>query len=202
MSEDFSENVIDFYRKHAERFEEERNCELFEKSWLDKFLASVPEGGHVLDLGCGFGKPIAEYLIGQGYRVTGIDAVPAMIEKCREFFPDEEWVVGDMREIALEKKFDGILAWDSFFHLNHTDQANMFPTFMEHAKAGAPLLFTAGPDERGRSVNPLWGDPLFHATFSKEAYVAFLKKYGFECEDQRFNDEECGGRAVYLAKRV
>ena len=38
-----------------------------------------------------------------------------------------------MRELALGRKFSGILAWDSFFHLRHDDQRRMFPVFRQHA---------------------------------------------------------------------
>ena len=44
-------------------------------------------------------------------------------------FPTQEWIVADMRKLALQRKFSGILAWDSFFHLCHDDQRNMFPVF-------------------------------------------------------------------------
>jgi hypothetical protein len=30
---------------------------------------------------------------------------------------DAEWLVSDMRRLALERRFDGVLAWDSLFHL-------------------------------------------------------------------------------------
>jgi hypothetical protein len=34
--------------------------------------------------------------------------------------------------LSLQRSFDGILAWDSFFHLNHDDQRRMFPVFRAH----------------------------------------------------------------------
>ena len=50
-------------------------------------------------------------------RVTGVDAASAMITMCAERFPENEWLVADMRTLALNRTFNGIIAWDSFFHL-------------------------------------------------------------------------------------
>jgi hypothetical protein len=45
-----------------------------------------------------------------------------------------------MRELALRRRFDGILAWDSFFHLAHEDQRRMFAIFADHASIGTVLM--------------------------------------------------------------
>jgi hypothetical protein len=37
-----------------------------------------------------------------------------------------------MRQLALGRPFDGIVAWDSFFHLGHDDQRRMFAIFADH----------------------------------------------------------------------
>ena len=91
------------------------------------------------------GTPMAAYLIGLGHPVVGVDLSPAMIDVCRVRFPKQEWIVADMRELALRRKFSGILAWNSFFHLCHDDQRQMFPIFRKHAAPEATLMFTSGP---------------------------------------------------------
>jgi hypothetical protein len=45
-----------------------------------------------------------------------------MIDRCRARIPDSAWIVADMRELDLGRHFDGILAWDSFFHLDMDEQ--------------------------------------------------------------------------------
>jgi hypothetical protein len=49
-----------------------------------------------------------------------------------------------MRQFSPPAKYDGILAWHSFFHLNQNDQRAMFPRFAALAASGAALMFTAG----------------------------------------------------------
>src|SRR5262245_47758508 len=125
--------VIDLYERHARDFDEDRGRSLWEKAWLDKFLGQVRPSGVVLDIGCGMAEPIARYVRQAGFRVVGLDASPSMIEMCLARFPESEWIVGDMRRLKLGRRFDGLLAWDSFFHLRPDDQRAMFERFAEHA---------------------------------------------------------------------
>jgi cyclopropane fatty-acyl-phospholipid synthase-like methyltransferase len=124
---------------------------LFEKSWLDRFRALLPPATPILDIGCGSAEPMARYLIELDYLVVGVDSSSAMIDVCRRHFPKQEWIVADMRKLALQRKFSGILAWDSFFHLCHDDQRQMFPVFRQHAAPQAALMFTSGPAHGRRS---------------------------------------------------
>ena len=56
-----SENIIDLYERHADAWVHARLMEgtLYEKSWLDRFCALLPDAGKILDCGCGAGEPIA-----------------------------------------------------------------------------------------------------------------------------------------------
>ena len=137
--------IIGIYRRHAAAYAAARGQDLFERAWLDRFLALLPPRAAVLDIGCGFGAPIAAHLIAQGHAVTGLDTSAPLLAMARARFPDHAWIEGDMRDLALGRRFDGLLAWDSFFHLGHDDQRRMFPTFAAHAAPGAALMFTAGP---------------------------------------------------------
>ena len=127
-------DIIGLYQRKASDWIESRaRTRLIEKRWLDRFRALLPPGATVLDIGCGAARPMAAYLIEAGHPVVGVDSSPAMIDACRRHFPAQEWIVGDMRTLALQRKFSGMLAWDSFFHLCYDDQRNMFPVFRAHA---------------------------------------------------------------------
>jgi SAM-dependent methyltransferase len=139
MPSEKAADIIDLYQRKAQDWIERRaRSGLFEKPWLDRFRALLPPAGPVLDLGCGSAEPMAAYLIGLGYSVVGVDSSPAMIDVCRRHFPEQEWIVADMRKLALQRRFSGILAWDSFFHLCYDDQRRMFPIFREHAAWRTP----------------------------------------------------------------
>lgn len=89
-------------------------------------LQLTPANARLLDLGCGNGAPIAAYFIEQGYRVTGVDSAQAMIARCRQRFPQQEWRKMDMRQLDLPAKFDGLLAGTASFIWRATISAACF----------------------------------------------------------------------------
>jgi SAM-dependent methyltransferase len=198
MSEAASE-IMGLYERHASAFDAERGRSLFEKPWLDRFLALLPPGAAVLDIGCGSGEPIARYLIEKGYAVSGVDSSPSLIGLCRTRFPDFDWQVADMRSLLLGRRFDGLLAWDSFFHLTPEDQRGMFAVFRAHAAAGTALMFTCGP-EHGEAIGTFGGEPLYHGSLAPAEYRALLAEQGFEVVAHVAEDESCGGHTIWLAQ--
>jgi trans-aconitate methyltransferase len=153
----------------------------------------------VLDVGCGSGEPIARYLVEQGHDVTGVDSSPELIAFCTASFPDRAWHVADMRTLALARRFDGVLAWDSFFHLCPDDQRRMFPIFRQHAAPRAALMFTSGP-AHGVSIGSYGGEPLYHASLDAAEYRALLNANGFEVVAHMVEDPNCGYHTIWLAQ--
>lgn len=192
--------VIDLYERHARDYDSDRTRTLQERMWLDRFLALVRPQGTVLDVGCGMGEPIARHIIASGFHVVGIDSSPSMIDMCRARFPGCEWLVADMRTLNMDRRFDGVLAWDSFFHLSADDQRSMFARFAEHAQPAAPLMFTSGPTA-GEAIGTYRGEPLFHASLDPAEYTRRLRTNGFSVRDYQPEDPDCGNHTIWLATR-
>ena len=192
--------IIDLYSRRAADWDADRGRSLFEKPWLDAFLAHVPPAGSILDLGCGSGEPIARYLIGQGRAVTGVDAAPGLVDLCRARFPDHDWIVADMRGLDLGRRFDGLIAWHSAFHLTPVDQQSLFAVYGRHVAPGGVLMFASG--SRGGEVIGEWrGEPLYHGSLSPEEYRRGLDAAGFDVLRHVADDPDCGGATVWLARR-
>ena len=189
------------YARVATRFDARRNRLLFERGWLERFLAALPDEPQVLDLGCGAGEPIARYLIERGCRLTGVDAAPAMIARCRRRFPAHAWRVGDMRDLALARRFDGLVAWDSFFHLDPRGQRRAVAAFARHARPGAALLFTTGP-AAGAALGWAADAPIHHASLDPAAYRSLLARHGFEVTAHVASDPTCDFHTIWLARRT
>ncbi|MCB1448454.1 MAG: class I SAM-dependent methyltransferase [Rhizobiaceae bacterium] len=194
-------DMIGLYERHAALWDVRRSRALFERPWLDRFLAPVVPGGTVLDIGCGSGEPFARHFVDRGYRVVGVDGSESLVALCRARMPDETWHIGDMRTLALGRAFDALIAWDSFFHLAAHDQRPMFPVFAAHARPGAPLMFTSGP-ARGEAIGSFGGEPLYHASLDPDEYRALLAENGFEVLVFKAEDADCGGHSVWLARKT
>jgi SAM-dependent methyltransferase len=196
-----SDDVIALYRRHGAAWIKARGTELkIERAWLDRFCAVLPKDARILDLGCGSGEPMARHLIDRGYDVTGLDSSSQMIEMFHRNFPAAQTHIADMRTLSLGERFDGLLAWDSFFHLSFDAQRAMFPIFRDHANAGAALMFTSGPSH-GEAIGTLEGVPLYHASLDPDEYRALLDAHGFDIVRHVAEDPACGGHTVWLAHR-
>ncbi len=197
---DWSINVRDIYQRHAAAFDEQRAKILFEKAWLDQFLARASAEAAILDVGCGSGDPIAAYFLAQGRAVTGVDAASAMLAIALDRFPQARWIEADMRTLDLGETFGGVLAWDSFFHLNANDQRDCLPRLCAHVAPGGAMMLTVGPD-RGDVIGHVDGAPVPHASLSPAEYAKLFEREGMRLTDFKADDDACDGHTVLIAVR-
>lgn len=186
------------YEANADLWDSARSRRLLEKPWLDRLQAHAPPGSDVLDLGCGTGDPIARYLIERGCRVTGVDFATTMLAIARRRFPAQTWLETDMRLLDLGRRFAGIVAWDSFFHLTRDEQRDLLPRLAAHLAPGGALLVTVGPDE-GEAVGRVGTSEVYHASLSPAEYARRLGTVGIEVAGFVASDPACAGHSVLLA---
>jgi 2-polyprenyl-3-methyl-5-hydroxy-6-metoxy-1,4-benzoquinol methylase len=192
--------IIQHYEKHAAAWDGDRqNGAWIDRVWHDRFIDGVAAGVSVLDLGCGSGSPVAAHMSARGLQVTGVDSSPTMISLCQHRLPDHEWIAANMRTLSLDRRFGGILAWDSFFHLDHEHQRAMFAVFAAHALSGAMLMFNTGP-AHGEAVGGYRGDPLYHASLAPGEYRTLINSSGFDTIEHVVEDPRAGGRTVWLCR--
>ena len=197
---DLADEIVAHYERHASEWDADRRCGGWnDKKWHDRFIALLPKGASVLDLGCGGGMPVACNVVTHGIRVTGVDSSPSLIALCRERLPDQEWIVADMRGFRHARTFYGIVAWDSYFHLGPDDQRSMFEVFAANARHHTILMFNTGP-AFGEAVGNYRGDPVYHASLDSNEYRELLARYDFELIEHSIEDPQAGGRTVWLAR--
>lgn len=187
------------YEQVASEWARNRHRFAGEDTYLEKIRSKLGDSARVLDLGCGAGEPIARFFIERRHALTGVDAAPAMIELCRRRFPEAEWIRHDMRTLALNYRFDVVIAWDSFFHLHPDDQRAMFAIFQRHIAEAGQLIFTSGP-KASVAIGELYGHELYHASLDPAEYRSLLDEHGFEVILYRAEDPKCGLHTIWLAQ--
>lgn len=187
------------YDTNGAAFDARRLRVLYERDWLERFLAHVPAGGRVLDLGCGAGEPIARFLIDRGCELVGLDFSATMLAIARERFPGTRFVEGDMRALDLGERFAGIVAWDSFFHLTKDEQRDLIPRLSAHLEPGGAFLATVGPRE-SEGIGRVGDGPVYHASLSPAEYAARFSDAGMTIERFVAEDPDCDRRSVILAR--
>ena len=192
-------DVWRLYERFAAEYDRDRSRVLMERGYLSDMTVRLHDGASVLDLGCGGGEPIAQFFVNRGYKVTGVDAAPAMIELCRKRSAHAEWIQADMRTLDLGRRFGAIVAWDSFFHLDAEEQRATFAIFEAHIAPRGLLLFTSGPGA-GTAIGKLCGEELFHASLAPQEYETLLAGSGFTVIRHEPHDPDCGFHTVWLAQ--
>ncbi len=92
-----------------------------EKKSIDQTISKIKPHASILDVGCGNGKPIAEYLQSKGFDVYGIDISQNLLNYAKEILGIHHVFCGDLRTITLDKTFDAIVCWFALFHLHESE---------------------------------------------------------------------------------
>lgn len=105
----------DYLRIYRPTFTPERTSA--EVDFIEQAL-TVPVGGAVLDLACGYGRH-AIAMAQRGHRVTGLDFnthyLDIAAEEGRSVGAQVEWRAGDMRSLPFEREFEGVYSFFTSF---------------------------------------------------------------------------------------
>ena len=106
--------------------------------------AGITEGKDVLDVACGTGVLIPDYLKRKVASVTGIDISPKMAEIAKAKFPQPEVTIlcGDVESTYFGKQFDCIVVYNAFPHF--PDPERLIATLSGLLKPGGTLTVAHG----------------------------------------------------------
>lgn len=149
-------DIIEFFDRYAPQWDAEmiRNDEIIGKI-LDG--AKVGAGKTVLDVACGTGVLIPDYLKRDVAAVTGVDISSEMIRIAREKFQGENasgqtssgeektelsFMCADAAEVSFEQQFDCIMIYNAFPHFSEPEK--IIHTLAGYLKPGGMLTVAHG----------------------------------------------------------
>lgn len=167
------------YNRIAKQWSDIRKDSFVSQLVVD-FADKVKPNGHILDIGCGSGHPLAKYLSDRGFRVTGIDAAEEMIAIAKSSsITGAEFVMCDFLDFTTTDKFDAILAWDSLWHFPRNRQNSLYPKIGSMLTANGYFLFTHGNVD-GEHTNIMMGEQFYYSALPEEDIYKQLNKNSFE----------------------
>lgn len=172
-----TKEVIEFFDRLAPDWDAEliRNDDLI-STILDN--AAVTEGKVVLDVACGTGVLIPDYLKRKVASVTGIDISPKMAEIAKAKFPQPEVTIlcGDVERTDFGKQFDCIVVYNAFPHF--PDPERLIATLSSLLKPGGTLTVAHGMSrEKIDAHHHGSAHHVSNGLMSAEALASIFKKY-------------------------
>ena len=161
--------TIDYYNENAEAFVSGTlNAEFTVTQ--DQFLTYIPEGGKILDFGCGSGRD-ARYFLTKGYDVEATDGSESLCKIASENAGIE---VSQMlfSELDEYERYDGIWACASILHLTKDELKDVIPKMIRAVKPGGYIYtsFKYGDFEGYRGVR-------FFKYFTEDSFNEFITDY-------------------------
>lgn len=146
-------STIDYYDRNADEYFARTAMVTFDEIY-SRFLKNIPEGGRIMDLGCGSGRDV-KWFCDHGYKAYGLDASEELVKKVSNTLGImistgliEDWVTTE--------PFDGIWCCASLMHLNDNALEQFFGNLTYNLKQGGFLFMSVksgiqtGFDEQGR----------------------------------------------------
>ncbi len=148
---------------------------------LDLIATLVPEGGSVLDLGCGAGLPMTAQLT-RRYHVHGVDISPVQIKLARRNVPTATFRVANMATLELEpQSMDAVVAFYSLTHLPRARLPGLLASVHDWLRPGGILVASLGTTDDPGSVEENWlGTTMFFSQFESATNLTLIADAGLE----------------------
>ena len=172
-----------------------------QRRYVELILEGLERGARVLDVGCGTGRPVAEYLIARGFRVVGLDSSEGMLEVARRAVPEAEFFTGDMAEAEFGGGFAAAVVWDSLFHVPRARHADVFRKLHAALMPAGRLLLSSGGTGAEGFTSEMYGQTFFYSGFAPEQTLALLEGAGFEIELCEVDDPSSRGHVAIVARK-
>ena len=161
--------TLEYYDKNAEAFSADTIDVKFTEV-QNTFEAYLPEGGSILDFGCGAGRD-TRYFLEKGYQVEAIDGSE---ELCKIASRNTGIEIRHMMFSELEavERYDGIWACSSILHLTRKELQDVIRKMIRAVKNGGAIYtsFKYGEFEGYRSGR-------YFTDFTEESFRMFIRDY-------------------------
>ena len=165
---------------------------------VSAFADALPTRARVLDLGCGDGVPVSQFLIGQGFEVTALDSSAEMVRRFRANFPGVPVRVGRAEHAHFTPgSFEAVVARGVLFHLSAADQRVLLPKVSAWLRPGGAFFFTSG-GAAGVRDGVMDGVPFRYVSLGPEGYRRALEEAGMRLVEDYVGS---GGNHTYVAEK-
>ncbi|WP_185730959.1 class I SAM-dependent methyltransferase [Burkholderia cepacia] len=171
-----------------------RELEVDECRLVNILIEGVASDERVLDLGCGTGSPIDQYILTRGMQLTGVDQSENMLKIARHNIPNGEWLKSSIEAFRPSGVYAAAIAWDSIFHVPRQEHFKIFSRTRDALRSGGRFLLTVGGSEHPPFTGSMFGSLFFFDSFPPSTAVSFLELAGYKIIHTEFVDPPTEGR--------
>ena len=165
-----------------------------EPPFLKLLTANIRPPTRILDLGCGTGRPVAEFLLQQGYSVTGVDQAENLLALAKERLPKGRWLLSQMEHFEPDEEYDGAVLWDSLFHIPREHHESILRKVVGSLRRRSRLILTSGGSDHPPFTDSMYGQWFYYDSHAPTEIVAILKSVGCVIEHAEFINPPAVGR--------
>jgi cyclopropane fatty-acyl-phospholipid synthase-like methyltransferase len=148
--------------------------------WAEQLSTRLPDGAHVLELGCGAGVHDTKELATR-FRVTGVDISPEQIRRARNAVPHADFRVADFTALELEPaSYDAVASFYAFNHVPRERLADLLTDVRSWLVPGGYLLTAFGAGDTEGWTGQWLGTTMYFSSFPPETNSRLVDEAGFE----------------------
>lgn len=194
------EDTLQFYRDNADAYA--RREITSRQARLTRFLALLPSGANILELGCGAGADSAQ-MLAVGFDVRPTDGSPELAAEASRRLgrPVETLLFHDLDEVEA---YDGVWANACLLHVPRSELAQVLTLIWRALKPGGHFYasFKAGEEDGRDALNRYYNYP--SPEWLRDTYAAAGNWSSLSIEEGRvrgFDDEWAEMLFVFAQKR-
>jgi SAM-dependent methyltransferase len=192
------EDTLQFYRSNAQAYAER---EIAKHTRLTRFLALLPPGATILELGCGAGAASAE-MLARGFDACPTDGSPEMAEEASRRLgrPVETLLFHDLDQVEA---FDGVWASACLLHVPRAELAPVLARIWRALEPGGYFYasFKTGDAEGRDAVNRYYNYPSPDWLRANYAEAGSWSSLSFETGEVRGFDNEPAPMLFVVAQK-
>lgn len=180
--------TLDYYNQKAEEFIE-GTIKADMSQLRSKFLDYVPDGGMILDFGCGSGRDSKAFL-DAGYQVVPLDGSSILCSSVQQLL-DQPVICCKFQDYWAMTQYDGVWACASLLHLKEDELPAVLGQLIKSLKPDAPLYMSFKYGDNCGERNGRWFTDMTEERLQK-IMVSFS---GVQLIDQWVTEDVRPGRA-------
>lgn len=189
------------YNLIAHSYDQNRDQFKNEK-YLQKLNKLLKPKSTILDIGCGSGKPIANYFFQHNHKIIGIDISDEQIKLAKQNVPVGNFEVKDMSELKNnEYRVDAVVSFYAIFHIPKEEHLSLLKKINSFLPEKGFILITMGASE-WEGHEDFFGVDMHWSHYGSKKNLDIVKMAGFKILTNEIDNSGGEKHQVIIGEKI